>query len=30
MQHVRAEQPMWLRWFLNAENTDAAALRAAV
>ena len=30
MQHGREEQPMWLRWFLNAENTDAAALRAAL
>jgi hypothetical protein len=24
------EQPLWLKWFLNAENTDEAALRAAL
>lgn len=29
MQDVH-EQPLWLRWFLNAENTDVAALRTAL
>jgi hypothetical protein len=24
-----AAQPLWLQWFLNPENTDEAALRAA-
>ena len=30
MPDPREEQPLWLKWFLNPENTDEAALRAAL
>jgi hypothetical protein len=30
MQYVHAEHPLWLKWFLDSENIDAAALRAAL
>lgn len=30
MQDDHEVQPLWLQWFLSAENTDEAALRAAL
>jgi hypothetical protein len=30
MKDDHGAQPMWLRWFLNPENTDEAALFAAL
>ena len=30
MQYVHDEHPLWLKWFLDSENTDGAALRAAL
>jgi hypothetical protein len=30
MPDVDEGGPLWLRWFLNAENTDAAAIRTAL